>query len=103
MIIKKNINIVELELLNDVSTQITSGRRLPKGDDYSNDITDFLYFKVGDIKNIPNYENLSYINEDTYNSLKKYEINENDLILSNIGTVGKVVFLIKIYLIMIKK
>lgn len=92
MIIKKNINIVELELLNDVSTQITSGRRLPKGDDYSNDITDFLYFKVGDIKNIPNYENLSYINEDTYNSLKKYEINENDLILSNIGTVGKVVF-----------
>lgn len=92
MNIKKNINVIKLNSLEDVSTQITSGRRLPKGNAFSNNATDFLYFKVGDIKDIPNYKNLSCIDENTYNSLKKYEIKENDLILSNIGTVGKVVF-----------
>lgn len=92
MKIIKNKNNLEIKTLKEVSTHITSGRRLPKELDYSNEVSDFLYFKVGDIKDIPNYNKLSFIDENTYNLLKKYEINENDLILSNIGTVGKVVF-----------
>ena len=73
--------------------EVKSGKRLPKDHNFTKNITNHPYIKVGDIDNILLYDNyldkMSYISEETYNLIKNYIIHSGDLIMSSVGSVGK--------------
>ncbi len=71
--------------------EIKGGKRLPKGHDYVNYKTKHPYIRVTDFLNMEvDTSQLKYISEETYNLIKNYTINTNDLYISIAGTIGKV-------------
>jgi type I restriction-modification system DNA methylase subunit len=82
--------------LGDV-VEIKSGKRLPKDHNFANNITTHPYIKVGDIDNIHNRDDyltkLSYISDNTFIILKNYIVNTGDLIMSSVGSVGKLLII----------
>jgi type I restriction enzyme S subunit len=77
--------------------EIKSGKRLPKDHNFTKNMTKHPYIKVGDIDNISlsdNYLNkMSYISEETYDLIKNYIIHSGDLIMSSVGSVGKMLII----------
>lgn len=73
--------------------KVSGGKRLPLGKDYANEATSFLYLRVADIQDngLIDLTTLKFIDEETYNELKRYEIFNGDLAISIAGTIGKVV------------
>ena len=72
--------------------KVKGGKRLPKEHIYSNDETEYLYLRVSNFSNDNDeidFNNLKFINKDTFEILGRYEVIENDLIFSIAGTVGK--------------
>ena len=75
-------------------TEIKSGKRLPQGCDFSDCPTSHPYIRARDIKhgNIDSND-FAYISDDVYQKLKRYIVDENDILLTivaNIGDVGYV-------------
>lgn len=75
-------------------TEIKSGKRLPQGYDFSDSSTSHPYIRARDIKhgNIDSND-FAYISDDVYQKLKRYIVDENDILLTivaNIGDVGYV-------------
>lgn len=72
--------------------EIKSGKRLPKGCDFSSTQTQYPYIRARDIKNGKiNTNDLAYISQDVQSKIKRYIVNENDIaitIVANIGDVG---------------
>lgn len=70
---------------------IKGGKRIPKGDSFAFEKTDYLYLRLSDITNMDSidYDNLKCINEGLYHKLHRYEVTENDIIISIAGTIGK--------------
>ena len=72
--------------------EIKSGKRLPKGCDFSSTQTQYPYIRARDIKNGKiNTNDLAYISQDVQFKIKRYIVNENDIaitIVANIGDVG---------------
>lgn len=72
--------------------EVKSGKRLPDGGEFSNEITSYPYIRARDIKNgIINKNSLCYISHDVYERIKRYIINQGDIaitIVANIGDVG---------------
>ena len=73
--------------------KIKSGKRLPKGSDFSSEITPFGYIRARDIKRGKiNLEDLVYIDEEVKKKISKYIIEEGDIAITivgeNIGDVG---------------
>ena len=65
---------------------IKSGKRLPKGDDFSSGITDYAYIRARDIKNGRiNSDDFVYITKETQSKIKKYIVNEGDIIITIVG------------------
>jgi hypothetical protein len=83
-----NINSIKLSKL----ASMQGGKRLPKGRDYTDDETDFLYFRVSDMEEYgnTNFENCKFITAETYKELARYELFEDDLVISIAGTIGKI-------------
>ena len=71
--------------------KIKGGKRIPKDADYSDIDTPNLYLRVTDIDESTefNYLNFKNISDELYEKLKRYEVFENELIISIAGTVGK--------------
>ena len=74
--------------------EIKSGKRLPQGYDFSDCPTSHPYIRARDIKhgNIDSND-FAYISDDVYQKLKRYIVDENDILLTivaNIGDVGYV-------------
>ncbi len=72
--------------------KVSGGKRLPKGFDYSKDITNYRYLRIGNINwdSTLDYDNFKYVSEELYTKLKHYEIHNNDLLLAIVGaTIGK--------------
>ncbi|GJH40881.1 HsdS polypeptide [Capnocytophaga sp. HP1101] len=71
--------------------KIKGGKRIPKDADYSDIDTHNLYLRVTDIDESTefNYLNFKNISDELYEKLKRYEVFENELIISIAGTVGK--------------
>ena len=71
---------------------VKSGKRLPVGSNFSDEITDYPYIRARDIKNGKiDSSSLAYIDENLHKKLKKYIINEGDIaltVVANIGDVG---------------
>ena len=71
--------------------KIKGGKRIPKDANYSDIDTPNLYLRVTDIDESTefNYLNFKNISDELYEKLKRYEVFENELIISIAGTVGK--------------
>lgn len=72
--------------------KIKGGKRIPLGFDYSNTETNFLYLRVANMDegNDFNYSDFKFISEELFNFLSRYEVFENELIISIAGTIGKI-------------
>ena len=77
-------------LLGDICT-IKGGKRLPKGKQLSSNKTKHPYIKVKDMgenKYICLNSGFEYLDDETFESISRYIVNENDLIISIVGTIG---------------
>lgn len=86
------MSVVSYEL-KDIC-KIRSGKRLPKGTDFSDTATDYKYIRARDIKagKIAKSE-LVYITEEVYNKLSRYIVNANDIVITIVGaSVGDVAY-----------
>ena len=74
--------------------EIKSGKRIPLGFDFVTYPTPHPYIRARDIKNGHiNTDDLIYLDDITYNKIKKYIINENDVAITIVGaSVGDVGF-----------
>ncbi|PKL18381.1 MAG: hypothetical protein CVV49_06200 [Spirochaetae bacterium HGW-Spirochaetae-5] len=71
-------------------TNITGGKRLPKGTTFSDEITEFIYIRIVDMKDGTIVDkNLKYISAKTRNQIKNYIITKNDLYITIAGTIGQ--------------
>jgi type I restriction enzyme S subunit len=72
--------------------KVKGGKRIPLGYDYSHNETPFLYLRVAnmDESNEFNFRDFKFISEEIFSILERYEVFENDLIISIAGTVGKI-------------
>lgn len=75
---------------------IKGGKRIPKGESFTSEKTDFLYLRLSDVNDVENidYDALKCISEDLFYRLKRYEIVNNQIVFSIAGTIGKV-FVVK--------
>jgi len=90
-----NLKDCETKKLGEIC-DIKSGKRLPKGHNFVDNITEHPYIKVGDIDMISNKKyKLHYITNDTYEIIKKYVVSYDDLIMSSVGSVGKILLIPK--------
>ena len=70
---------------------VKGGKRLPKGESFSDDITDHVYIRVTDMKNRSiNTFGLKYISEEVFAKIQSYTIGKNDLYVTIAGTIGVV-------------
>ena len=78
---------------------IKSGKRLPKGCDFSDIPTKYKYIRARDIKNgIINGEELAYISEETQHKISKYIVNSDDIVITIVGaSVGDVAYVSSLY------
>lgn len=74
--------------------KIKSGKRIPKGFDFTESCTDHPYIRARDIKTGRiRTEELVYIDEQTYEKIKKYIINSGDIAITIVGaSIGDVGF-----------
>lgn len=80
----KNYKLAEI-------TEIRGGKRLPKGHDYSCDVTEFPYLRVVDFsKKTINKNTIKYLSTDTAQKISRYIINKEDVYISIAGTIGLV-------------
>lgn len=70
--------------------KIKSGKRLPKGTDFSEKPTKHKYIRARDIKNGKiDGSDLGYISEETQKKIERYIVNTNDIIITIAGTIGE--------------
>ena len=70
---------------------VKGGKRLPKGESFSDDVTDHVYIRVTDMKNRTiNTSGLKYITEEVFAKIQSYTISKNDLYVTIAGTIGVV-------------
>ena len=76
--------------------EIKGGKRIPKGESFSQTPTNYLYLRLTDIEDFNNldYTKLPYLSEEVYQKLKRYEIKEGELAFSIAGTIGQT-FIVK--------
>ncbi len=79
--------MVRLEELVDVK----GGKRLPKGESFSNEKTKHPYLRVVDFSNYSiDTTDLKYIHKEIHNQIKRYTISADDAFISIAGTIGLV-------------
>lgn len=74
--------------------EVKGGKRLPKGDQLVEYETNHPYLRISDYSNgSVNLSNLKYVTEETFQKISRYIINEGDIFLSIVGTIGIVDFI----------
>lgn len=74
--------------------EVKGGKRLPKGEQLVEYETNHPYLRISDYSNgSVNLNNLKYITEETFQKISRYIINEGDIFLSIVGTIGIVDFI----------
>ena len=88
---EKKIEIPEawkLIKLGDVS-KIKGGKRLPKGEKFSQTKTPHPYIRVTDFKNgSVDLSNIEYLTDEVYKKISNYVISSDDVYISIAGTIG---------------
>ena len=76
--------------LDDICS-IKGGKRIPRGKNFSKIPTKHVYLRVTNMKSHTIIENeIKYIDEEVFQTIKNYTINSNDLYLTIAGTIGDV-------------
>ncbi|MFW3480864.1 restriction endonuclease subunit S [Aerococcus urinaeequi] len=76
--------------LGDI-VSIKGGKRIPKGDKFSDVPTDYAYLRVSDMHNGTIIgDSLQYLTEEIYEKIKAYTITSADVYLTIAGTIGRV-------------
>lgn len=71
--------------------KIKGGKRLPKGDLLQSIPNSHPYIKVKDMKNkFISFNDLEYVPNKTFEKIKNYIVNTNDVLISIVGTIGLV-------------
>ena len=79
--------MVELGTVTDVK----GGKRLPKGTEYSDHVTEHPYIRVTDFDSLSvRLSELKYISGDTQEQVARYTISKDDVYISIAGTIGLV-------------
>ncbi len=88
---KNNLGLNSYVSLSEY-VNIKGGKRIPKGSTFSEEKTDYLYLRLSDIDDFENidYNSFKTISEKLFNTLKRYEIKNNQIVFSIAGTIGKV-------------
>lgn len=74
--------------------EVKGGKRLPKGDQLVEYKTNHPYLRIKDYSNGSiNLNNLNYVTNETFQKISRYIINEGDIFLSIVGTIGIVDFI----------
>lgn len=83
-------NRMTIESLADVK----GGKRLPKGEKLSEDVTEHPYIRVADFtdKGTIGLSGIKYISKEIHEKIKRYVISKDDLYISIAGTIGKTGF-----------
>lgn len=86
----------ETKYLKDIC-KIKSGKRIPKGFDFSEEETHYPYIRARDIKEGKiNTSELVYLTDQVYEKIKKYIVNTNDVVITIVGaSIGDVAFVDK--------
>jgi type I restriction enzyme S subunit len=80
----------EKKEIGDIA-EVKGGKRLPKGHDVLDEITDHPYLRVKDFTERGLSRNdIKYIDEETYRTVKNYTITNEDIYISIAGTIGRV-------------
>lgn len=70
---------------------VFGGKRLATGDYFTEEKTRYRYLRVGDIKDFTiDVDTLSFIDWYVHEGIKQYIVREGDIILTIVGTIGKV-------------
>ncbi|MDQ0257092.1 type I restriction enzyme S subunit [Evansella vedderi] len=70
---------------------VKGGKRLPKGKDVQDEVTEHPYIRVVDLGEYGvNLQTIKYITKDVHEQIKKYTITSNDIYISIAGTIGRV-------------
>ena len=71
--------------------EIKGGKCILKGEYFSPEPTNYLYLRLTNIEDFNNldYAKLPYLREEVYQSLKRYERKEEELVFSIAGTIGQ--------------
>jgi len=78
----------EVVRLGDIA-EVKGGKRLPKGEKFSEAKTSYPYIRVVDFKNMNvNTSNLKYLKPETHEKIKNYTISYEDVYISIAGTIG---------------
>lgn len=68
---------------------VKGGKRLPKGADYSDAPTSHPYIRVSDLaQHRVSTENIKFISGEIQNGIRRYIVNEGDVIISIAGSIG---------------
>lgn len=71
--------------------EIKGGKRVPKGEKFSETKTVHPYLRVTDFENYSiNQEGLCFVTEETFKKISRYIINEDEVFISIAGTIGRV-------------
>lgn len=74
--------------LKDI-VKIKGGKRLPKGSSLQKESNKHPYIRVRDMgEKYISLENLEYVPDDIFPKIQRYIVNENDVIISIVGTIG---------------
>ena len=78
----------------DSLTEVKGGKRLPKGEKLSDDVTEHPYIRVADFTNKGTIDltGIKYISKEIHEQIKRYVISKDDLYISIAGTIGKTGF-----------
>jgi len=71
--------------------EVKGGKRLPKGDDYSEEPTPYRYIRVSDIhEGWVDETQLRFLKPETQKEIARYTVKEGDLIITIAGTIGMI-------------
>lgn len=78
----------------DSLADVKGGKRLPKGEKLSDEVTDHPYIRVADFtdKGTIDLSGIKYISKEIHEQIKRYVISKDDLYISIAGTIGKTGF-----------
>tara|TARA_R110002167_G_scaffold165478_4_gene362435 strand:+ start:122 stop:1276 length:1155 start_codon:yes stop_codon:yes gene_type:complete len=78
----------------DSLAEVKGGKRLPKGEKLSDEVTDHPYIRVADFtdKGTIDLSGIKYISKEIHEQIKRYVISKDDLYISIAGTIGKTGF-----------
>ncbi len=74
--------------------EVKGGKRVPKGEKLSDEVTDHPYIRVADFtdKGTIDLAGIKYISKEIHEQIKRYVISKDDLYISIAGTIGKTGF-----------